>query len=405
MRKSTRNLPAHSLRGPSSGDRWIYRESNGVMKGCPASVRLSKGIEEESSIYAAEGTAAHWISQIAREQNQPASAFLGYTHKKEMTNPQGGSFICDREMAEGVQTFLDYVNNIPCTAAAFEEKLTYFKWVPDDGFGTADDIRIDEKNGICHITDLKYGKGVQVFATDNIQLLLYALGVFETYGLIYEFDRFSLNISQPRLDHVDEWEVSLDDLLAWGENVVKPAAEITDKPDAPVNPGIWCRWCPARKRCRKRILWVLTMSDIETEIINNYELAQLYDHVDSVRKLCNDIEELALSEATKTAGAIPGHKIVEGRSNRQWKDEKEIKRAMLNEGFDSTDIVTEKLISVAQFEKLAGKKSELLTEDYVNKPPGAPTLVPETDKRPALGTDVDEEFADFDEPESLEDLF
>ena len=404
-RKKKDALPAHSLRGASAGDRWMYRKDSetGELKGCPASVRLSEGMPDIESIYAALGTAGHWITYLARKHNKKASAFLGYTDEKEMRNPEGGSFVCDQEMVDGVQVFLDYVNSIPCDAAGYEEKVTYMEWVPGDGFGTADDIRISQKKRTVYVTDFKYGEGIKVYAPGNIQMLLYCLGVYEVYSPIYDFDTFKIAIVQPRLDHIDEWEVSTEDLLNWAENVVRPAEKWTRREDAPINPGSWCQFCRVRFRCKARIVWAIETTNFESAIIDNKGISEVLPLVPAIRSVCSDIESLALAEALKVPGSIPGHKVVAGRSNRRWADEVQAAKAMKRAGFKKEEVLESKLISVAEFEKIAGKDSEILNQDkdegtvYVKKPPGKPTLVIATDKRPIYGLDVDEEFADFDE--------
>lgn len=402
---SDKSLPAHSNRGPSSGDRWIYRAdaATGQPKGCPGSVRRSKDAPDFESVYAAEGTAAHWVSDVARKENKPASEYLNYTHAEEMKHPDGGSFICDQEMVDGVQYFLDYVNAIPCTAAYFEEKVTYMEWVPGDGFGTADDIRFDDDKKICYVTDLKYGKGIQNYATDNIQLMLYALGVYEQYSMFHDFDQFVLAICQPRLDHIDEWKLSLKDLLNWAEQVVKPAAQWTEDPDAPINPGVWCRWCRVKQRCRERVIWALTIgNNFQSEMISNDELSQILPLLSGVKKVCGDLEELALKEALNGA-KIHEHKVVEGRSNRKWLNEKKVKKSMLKHGFSIATIIDWKIISPTAFEKLAGKKHSIM-KLFVDKPPGKPTLVSINDKRPVFSLDAEKEFADFDEFADFEEI-
>ena len=36
-------------------------------------------------------------------------------------------------------------------------------------------------------------------------------------------------IVQPRLDNISEWEISVDELLEWAENTLKPIAELAAK--------------------------------------------------------------------------------------------------------------------------------------------------------------------------------
>ena len=374
----------------------MYRpdpNNDGEMLGCPASVRLGQGAPDTTSYFAAEGTAAHWISEICRNEEKPASEYLGYTDG-EMLDPDGNHIKCDQEMVDGVQYFLDYVNAIPHTVAFYEIKVTYMQWVEDDGFGTLDDIRIDEDLGVVHITDLKYGKGIQVYAENSIQLMLYALGVYEMYGDLYDFDKFVLAICQPRLDHIDEWEISLTELLEWANTVVRPAAELTREEDAPINAGSWCRWCPIKARCRTRANWILKISHID-DLMDNSDIATVLPHLDTIRGWCNEVEEVALSEVQK-GSYVGGYYLSEGRSDRKWRDPEAVVKAMRNYKFRVTDIYEKKLVTPAKFEKLpgAGKEHPVLKR-HVEKPRGKPKLTPPWVDKPKFGPDAKEEFDDI----------
>ena len=386
-------LPEHSPRGASGGDRWLYRpdldSTDGGMFGCPASVRLTEGMPDTGSIFAAEGTAAHWISELCRIDEVPAEEFLGHTDDEKMAHPDGGSFVCDQEMVDGVNYFIEYVNGLPAEARFFEPKVSYMQWVEDDGFGTADDVRFDETMGVCYITDLKYGKGVQVYAAWSVQLMLYALGVLETWGDDYEFDSFKLIICQPRLDHIDEWSISVRDLIDWANTVVRPGAELTREEDAPIQAGSWCRWCPLKKRCRTRTVWMITTADIELSL-SNIELGLLLPLLPSIRSWCTDMEDLGLSEVQK-GSQVGGWYLTEGRSIRIWKDPDKVEKSMRSNKFKVADTHTRKLISPAQFEKLAGKKHPIMLR-HVNKPQGKPVMTPPWSNKPRYALDVSAEL-------------
>lgn len=408
-RISVAELPAHSERGPSSAERWLYRPdplNPLTMHGCPGSVAMSRHLPDTETVFAAEGTAAHWVSEICREYEMPASELLGYSDDK-MPHPDGGFFTCNQEMVDGIQTFLDYVNSIPSDVQYFEPKLTYFQWVDSDeswvegyGFGTADDIRIDDDTGICYITDLKYGKGIQVFAKENTQLKMYALGVIECYGDQHDINEFRLAISQPRLDHVDEWSISTKELLEWGEDVVKPGAAMTLREDAPIQPGNWCRFCRARDRCRPRAQFILDqVDDARIDLLTNSEIATLLPHIPAIKKWCSEIEAFALSEVSK-GGHVGGYYLAEGRSVRSWTDEAALIKAARSRGIRAGDLYEpRKIKSPAQLEKLIGKNHSVMKQFQV-KPKGKPVLVPPTDRRPVyeeVGASEFDEFDDFDD--------
>jgi hypothetical protein len=195
------------------------------------------------SIYAAEGTAAHTLSEWCREQSVSALHFKGQILKVDSYQ-----FKVNKAMIAAVDEFCAYVAKLP-GIPFYEKRVSYEPWAKG-GFGTLDDGRLAN---VCYITDLKFGKGIQVFAKDNVQLMLYALGLYHHYRHIFDFDRFVLTVFQPRLKHTDVWEISLRDLLEWADYVVEPIATRALLPGAPFKAGPWCRFCPAKDVCRTKL--------------------------------------------------------------------------------------------------------------------------------------------------------
>lgn len=391
----------HSDLGPSSADRWIN---------CPGSVLLCKTLPERESRFAAEGTAAHTLSQWCREKNLPASRFKGIIIKTG-----GFEFPVDQAFADGVQEFVDYVNQYEGDAG-YELRVTYEKWVKG-GFGTLDDARL--RDLFCALTDLKFGKGVQVFAKENAQLKLYGLGVYNDFKHLYDFDKFVLTVHQPRLDHVDEWETNIKDTLEWAEDVVRPAAVLAMKPGAPFKAGKWCMFCKAKLTCRTRAESIFTdvvgeFEDLDEavdkamvlgdkdarrgglEFMENDELARVGTVVDIIAAWCKDIKA-ALMQKIQHGEEVGDWKLVEGRSRRKWNADDNTMAALLAmEGVDEDDIWKKKLITPPKAEQILGKKHEYFKE-YVNKPQGKPVLVPGSDRRPPLAVDALKEFDNLDE--------
>ena len=375
---------AHSPLGPSSADRWIN---------CPGSVNATRGIADTSSEFAAEGSFAHLIAELAREQEKPAKHFIG--HKDTI---DGYEFECDADMAQHVQYFIDYVNQWEADENLNEGKVAYDSWV-DGGFGTLDAALLNDGQTI--ICDLKYGKGIQVFAEDNSQLKLYALGIFQEYGDMYEFETFRLCIVQPRLDWIDEWEISVEELLTWAEETVEPAADLSATDTAPFKAGDHCRWCKIKSTCRTRADSIKDVLLDEIDEIRDPnelaedELGEIMDKVGEIRKWCNDIENktevLVLAGHEIIGGDGLAYKMVAGRGSRAWRDADEAEKAMRNYKVKVGDMFISKLVSPAQAEKLKsiGKGHPILKKHVVSKP-GKPTLVPGSDKRKAYKADVDE---------------
>ena len=380
-------LPAHSPLGPSSSERWLK---------CLASVEHTKHMGDTASKFAAEGTAAHELSEWVRVQGKPAEDFLG-----QEIHADGFRFPVNWEMVHAVQKFVDYCARLEGDPY-YEERVHYTAFVPN-GWGTADDLRIGPTT---YVTDLKYGKGIMVSAQDNSQLKLYALGVFQDFGHLYDIENFVLTVHQPRLDHVDVWEISTHDLLIWTRDVVVPAFERAMEPDPPFVPGEWCRFCPAKESCeaRNNHMQELYLDDLDTveEEMTPEQLGAIMDRLSLIRSWCNDKEAQAMSainKGTPPIGEDGPYKLVEGRSSRKWKDESEAEKAMRAAKYKVSEIfVPRKLISAPAAEKLLGKKHEII-QTMVDKPAGKPALVKASDPRPALQIKAEEEFDDLENEE------
>ena len=382
---------AHSRHGPSSSDRWMN---------CLGSVLFTADMPDRASEYAAEGTAAHELSEWVRNEGKPAKHYIGREIEVEEW-----TFTVDTEMAAAVQRFCDYCEDLEGDAY-YEERVHYTTWVPD-GWGTADDIRISEDT--CHVTDLKYGKGVQVWAKNNSQLCLYALGVFQDFHHLYDFKDFHLTIHQPRLGHVDEVWISVKELLIWARDEVKPKAEAGMLPNAPFAVGKWCQFCPANTPeigCeeRDRLMMEENIEDFEdlddVDAIPGFKLGEIMDKLSMIRQWLSDVEAKAMSEVQQghpVTGKDGNYKLVEGRSNRCWRSPEAAEKALKgNRKLKASDIYTKKLVGPAPIEKLLGKEHPIMKE-HVEKPPGKPVLVPGSDPRPTLQVKAEDEFDDLDD--------
>lgn len=400
----------HSPLGPSSSDRWLV---------CTGSVLYTKGMPDKPSQYAVEGTAAHTVSEWAREEGKDAEEYIG--REVEVHCADGTKVIVpvDQEMADGINAFVEYTDALPGKMLC-EERVTYTGWVPN-GFGTADDIRLGEPR--VYVTDLKYGKGVQKWAENNTQLMLYALGVYQDYGHLYDIKDFQLAIFQPRLNHVDEWIISVEDLLVWANTVAEPTAKKALTPGAgEFIAGDHCQFCRARQQCRHRakyvhdVIYSSEFENLDEEPVMRdpndltlEEIGLLLPMIDAGKAFFTDLEARAYAELGK-GHTIPhptmgDWKLVEGRSNRCLAiPEDEVVVLLELEDIDQDKLYTKKLVGIPALEKLLGKKHPLLTGDseagivsIVKKPRGAPKLVPGIDKRPSMEIHADEEFQDLDE--------
>ena len=378
----------HSELGPSAADRWLN---------CPGSVLLVRDFEDEESIYAAEGSAAHELSEWCRRDAKPADHWRGTIIKSG-----AHEFEVDQEMIDGVNDFVEYVEQWPGDAL-YEERVFYTEWVPG-GFGTLDDGRLQDS--VCRVTDLKYGKGVQVFAEWNAQLMMYALGLYHDYRHLYDFQCFILTVHQPRLNHVDVFEIDRVALLSWANDLVRPTAELALKPGAPLKAGDHCKFCPARRVCKVRAdyLTAAVFNDFrdldsgtkEVLFLSNDEISELLPKLSNIKGWCSDLEQHARSEVAK-GNPVGDYKLVEGRGSREFVDDAEDSLALI---VDDPDVLWEprKLLSPAKLEKIIGrsKTARASLDGLIKKLPGSPTLVPGKDKRPALEFKAENEFGNLD---------
>jgi hypothetical protein len=365
----------HALLGASGASRWLT---------CTPSARLEETLPEKPSEYAAEGSLAHEIAELKLRKKfiEPigVKAFNSRL-KKFKENP-----LYQDEMLKYTDDYVDYISGVvhgyeATPYLAIEKKLDYSSYVPE-GFGTGDCIIIG--GNTMHVIDLKYGKGVPVSAVDNPQMALYALGAYSAYSILYQIETVRLVIVQPRLDNISEWEIAMDDLLYWATNTVMGAAEKAFKGKGDFVPGDHCRFCRAKALCRARSEFNTTIEEnypVKPPLITNDEVGQILERARDLAKWVKDLEEYALAECL-AGNEIPGWKVVEGRSVRQFTDTDAAFKVLTDAGYEEAVLYERKPITLSATEKLVGKKKfgEMLAQ-YVDKPPGKPTLVVESDKR------------------------
>ena len=175
------------------------------------------------------------------------------------------------------------------------------------------------------------------------------------------------------------------ELEAWAEQVVKPRAALAASGDGEFAPGEWCRFCKLAPTCRTRAEANLALAKQEfapPAELSDAEIVQVLAQLPDLKAWAADVEAHALSLAVNQGKTWPGFKLVEGRSIRKYSDEAAVAQTAEAAGVDVWD---RKLKTITALEKQLGKKrfSDLLG-DLVVKPAGKPTLVPESDKRPAL---------------------
>lgn len=391
----------HATLSASGSSRWLN---------CTAAPRFETNFPDETaSVYAQEGTLAHKFCELTAQYNFNLITKRKRTSeiKKLQKDP-----LYQEEMIKTSDFYAQYLFEKSLTFSqkpytAQEVRVDFSDYVPE-GFGTCDCIMIGADT--LHITDYKHGKGVKVSAEGNSQMRLYALGALKKYSPIFgdSIKKVSMAIVQPRItEDISEEVLTVEQLKEWGA-WVKPIAQKAYYGMGEFKAGTWCRFCKGRAVCKARAENYTALEDFKEALIEgqmsseqaiNYqraedfgaevpgmlsdeEVADLLIRAESLVLWYNDLKAYAL-EAILEGKSIPGWKAVEGRSDRAFSDKEKVLEALKEAGYEEEKLYKPKeLLTLSALEKLVGKKkfSELLGE-WVVKPQGKPTLVPESDKR------------------------
>jgi len=361
----------HALLSASSSHRWMN---------CPPSARLCENIEDQTTTYAEEGSCAHALAEyrllklLGRPAKDPTEDLSYYDPTMDDSVNDYVSFITE-QIEEAKQVCGDPI-------VLVEQMLNFTKWVPD-GFGTCDCVIVADSR--LYVIDLKYGK-TPVEAKGNSQMRLYALAAYDLFRDLYEITDVSMSIFQPRLGSCETDIITVSDLMDWAEHTLRPAAEMAFKGEGEKAVGDWCRFCKIRAICRERAEANMLLAQHDFALpptLTDEEIAVVLDKLDALVEWAGELKEYALQSAINGTH-FDGWKLVEGRANRRYTDEKAIADTVSAQGQDPYE---HKLLGITAMEKLLGKKrfTELLG-DFVERPQGKPTLVPVSDKRPEMNT-------------------
>ena len=374
-------MPKHAYLSASASHRWLA---------CPPSAKLCANIPDQASEYAQQGTDCHELCAYLVEKA------LG----REVIDPTENLTYYDAEMQNCAEEYRNYVLEQIEAAKEFckdpqvmiEQRLDFSRWV-ENGFGTGDCVIVADE--VLQIIDYKHGLGVLVSAGDdehggNSQMMCYALGALEVFGDIYDINQIKMTIFQPRRENISTYTISRDDLLKWADEVLAPTAQLAYGGEGEFKAGDHCQFCKVKATCRKRAEYNLELAKYDFEMpatLDNTEIAAILEKVDEMISWGNDIKEYALQQA-QSGVHFEGWKVVEGRSNRKYTDEEAVAFKVKDAGFDPYE---KKLLGVTAMCTLLGKKKfEELLDELIYKPPGKPALVPESDKRPAMNTAIED---------------
>ena len=391
---------------------------------CPAAYQLGREFApagRQSSVFAAEGTLAHSLSEACLFSNRDLSDYNGDTFTVE-----GFDFTVDEDFADAAQVYVDYGRSLRGLGytITLEQQVSptglfalHSAALEVDLYGTADLTGLHVKNKHIVMGDLKFGRGIAVEAQDNPQLLYYAAGVVSQLIDIVEPDwRVTLVVVQPRAPHVDGTirtaEYTVEQVVRWANTVLYPgvANALTDNGKTMV-PGSHCRFCAALPNCTgarqasvdtaRQLFADTPMENIpaapikaKTDFVtapvkgmSDDELGSLLDRIEIVSGWTDAVKREAQTRID-AGNTIPGWKMVPTRPRRTWggNTDAEVDAALTTAGVDPTKYKAEVIRTPAQVEKAVGKKVYRdSVEALVGKESSGVKLAPDTDPRTRVG--------------------
>lgn len=422
---------AHALFSPSSAHKWME---------CIGALAMEDGLPSTTNRSAEEGTAAHELAAWALTDGAfYCDAYLGRITSNDWEVTE--------EMCEYVQIYVDairsrveeyYAMGAVKVTLLVENRIEFSELVNvKDQFGTSDAIFLVEwadGTALVGVEDLKYGYHI-VHAEYNKQLMVYALAVLEQYGLLANFTRARMVIHQPRRDHVSDWEISVDELLAFGAEVTLKAQQayrvlqgtrekkqmLGTKTVAVamkfLTPGEkQCHYCKRNGDCPALAKWT---TDLIANDFEDLTKANITEPLDNLPVLVDDQRGQVLAKYLKAmplleifakgilsaaeaflfdGGKIPGYKVVPGKKgHRKYRDPKEAEDLFKSMRLKLEQMYSFKLKSPTQIEKLLKKESPRRwkkVEELIVQNEGQPSIAEDADPREPLT--INNAVDDFD---------
>lgn len=375
--------------------------------------------EDETGPDAAYGTVAHAVTETWLRTGRRPAHMIG--EEFYIGTPGKGHLVeVDEEMLYHASRCVDRSEWTPGEQfIEYRVDFSHLTPIPKQG-GTLDFAALRPK--IAVLDDHKFGSSPDniVYAEENSQLMIYAIGVDRRFHAQYGFKEYVLRINQPRLDHFDEWAVKRSRLLEFADYVRERAAAAW-RVDAPRTPGIkQCRFCKVRGSCAANAKFqedlfgaafqdetqtVQQMQDFTRRLDDDLEpfkmhmakvgslttaqMAKLLPYRAMAEAWWKALEE-ELNKRAVDGDMPPEMKFVEGRTRRKFISDERAVEHLEFLGLEPDETRKIKVISPAQAEKkllaLGYKRAQLptLLQGLVIKPPGKSTLVPLSDRRPAV---------------------
>ena len=332
---------------------------------CPASVKLvAKMPPKPSSVHADRGTLLHdAISQIII--GKPDVVGMKYN---DITLTQE---LYDEKIAPAL-ALLDKLDPSAALEYMVESRVGFGNILPGV-FGSADLLgRIGNR---AIVLDWKFGDGVAVDAVDNAQGMFYAAAAMRTPDTAWVFDgadEIEIVIVQPPV--IRTW-LTTPARIKQFESELVAAVKQSQKDDAPFKTGDHCRWCSAKPVCPQMTGEVDRFVKTSLQTIDATQIGHYLQQADQIEDFIKSVREMAFTMLENEV-KVPGYKLVAKRGTRQWVDEAKAIELLGDKAFES------KLISVAQAEKLIGKKN--FPQELAVSVSTGNTLANEDDPRPAI---------------------
>jgi hypothetical protein len=372
-------MKQHAILSPSGAERWLS---------CTPSARLELKFPDKSSEFAREGTLAHSLGELLIKHRTNAISKqkfeLEFSRIKadDLYNDSMLDY-CDEYATFVMEAYSEALSHTSDAQLFLEQQLNLTDYVPE-GFGTGDVVIIAD--GILTLIDLKYGKGVQVSAENNKQMMLYSLGALREFDFIFSIDTIRMTIYQPRIGNYSTWDIAVKDLRLWAKETLIPLAEMAFKGQGEYVPGKHCQFCKAKGVCKAIADYNMELATYDFQVSALLEDQQVSDILSRAKLFIDWIEAVqdhALNEAVTNGKKWPGFKVVEGRSNRKYADKDKVAQKLIESGFSEEVIYEKNLLGITAMQTAISKKIfEAELSNLIVKPPGKPTLVPESDKRP-----------------------
>lgn len=403
-------MSGHAKLSPSGAHRWMP---------CPGSAVLEAAYPDKGSSYANEGTAAHELAAGYLTENWSLDEYVGEVWRGEEADGTAWKVVITEDMVRHVRDYAAKVREYAEGGTLLVEQRVPIAHLTGeaDAKGTADAV-IMRGNNIT-VVDLKFGMGVVVHAEDNPQLQMYALGALEAFDVLGNFETVTMVIHQPRLWHVSEWTIPIEQLREFGHQVTMAAQAVSEATETDVtgpwalaylNPGEkQCKFCKAKATCpalRNEVADLVhdaaTLSDFadlmpskpDSQTGDNY-LSIAMAKVGLVEEWCKSIR--AEVERRLLAGkTVDGFKLVEGkRGNRKWADENGVENLFKSFRLRQDEMYDLSLISPTTAEKVfkSNPKRWAKVQEHITQSEGKPSVAPATDKRQAIAVQsVSEDF-------------